>query len=398
MARKTLSDKGVAALKPRAARYAVPDPELRGHYVRVQPSGAKSFVAVTLDPHKKQIWTTLGACDVLRIEEARERAREAIKRVHAGLPAATPTPPKPDTFEAVAEDWLKRDVRGRGLRSEGEVVRLLKAHVYSFWNGRAFLTIGRSDVTKLLDDVEDNHGARQADYVLAIVRRIMRWYSTRHDNYAPPIVPGMRRTNPKERERERILTDEELRAVWKAAEASGQFGALVRLLLLTAQRRDKVASMRWQDILVDGTWQIATEAREKGTGGDLILPPVAFDIIRAQPRIGDNPFVFAGRGNAHISGYSKAKRALVARLPADMPQWQLHDLRRTARSLMSRAGVRPEIAERVMGHAIAGVEGVYDRHLYRAEKADALKRLSRLIDTIIVASTDNIIELREAKL
>ena len=70
--RKTLSDKGVAALNPRAARYALPDPELRGHYVRVQPSGAKSFVAVALEPGGKQVWTTLGGCDVVAIDEARE--------------------------------------------------------------------------------------------------------------------------------------------------------------------------------------------------------------------------------------------------------------------------------------------------------------------------------------
>ncbi len=88
--RKTLSDKGVAALKPRAARYATPDPELRGHYVRVQPSGAKSFVAVTVDPHSgKQIWHTIGPADAFGIDESRNRAREAIKRVRAGLP-----PPK----------------------------------------------------------------------------------------------------------------------------------------------------------------------------------------------------------------------------------------------------------------------------------------------------------------
>ena len=84
--RKTLSDKGVAALKPRASRYAFPDPELRGHYVRVQPSGAKSFVAVTVGPDGKQVWSTIGSADLFTIEEAREKAREAIKRVACGSP------------------------------------------------------------------------------------------------------------------------------------------------------------------------------------------------------------------------------------------------------------------------------------------------------------------------
>jgi integrase len=380
--RKTLSDKGVAALKPRATRYAVPDPELRGLYVRIQPSGAKSFVAVTLDPYGKQVWATIGPCDVLTIAEAREKARAAILRVKEGKPAFEAPAGRPATFQDVAEQWLKRHVRAKGLRSEGEVTRLLQAHVYPAWKGRAFLGIRRSDVSALLDEVEDDHGARQADYVLAIVRGIMNWYATRHDAYAPPIVKGMRRTNPKQRARARILDDDEIRLVWKQAEANGTFGALVRLLLLTAQRRDKVVSMRWEDISIDGVWTIAAEAREKGTGGQLALPGGALEIIRAQDRLGDNPHVFAGRGDGHINGYSKAKRAFDAKLPG-IPQWQLHDLRRTSRSLLSRAGVRPDIAERVLGHVQAGVEGIYDRHSYRDEKADALRRLAVLIDGIV---------------
>jgi integrase len=124
--------------------------------------------------------------------------------------------------------------------------------------------IRKSDVAALLDEVEDDHGARQADYVLAIVRGIMNWFATRHDDYVPPIVRGMRRTNPKERARNRKLNDGELRAVWKIAEANGTFGALVRLLLLTGQRRAKVVAMRWQDLAMDGTWTLPAEAREKG--------------------------------------------------------------------------------------------------------------------------------------
>jgi integrase len=192
----------------------------------------------------------------------------------------------------------------------------------------------------------------------------------------------MRRTNPKERERSRILTDDEIRAIWKQAAANGTFGALVRLLLLTAQRREKVVSMRRSDVSIDGVWTIAVEAREKGNAGELVLPPAALEIIRAQPQLGDNPYILAGRGGAHINGYSKAKRQFDEKLP-DVAPWVLHDLRRTARSLMSRAGVRPDIAERVMGHAIAGVEGVYDRHEYCDEKADALARLATLINTIL---------------
>ena len=123
----------------------------------------------------------------------------------------------------------------------------------------------------------------------------------------------------------------------------------------------------------------------------LVLPGAALDIINAQPRFADNPFVFAGRGNSHFSGYSKSKAAFDAKVR--LAQWQLHDLRRTARSLMSRAGIRPDIAERVLGHAIAGVEGVYDRHQYRDEKSDALRNPAGLVSSIIKSPADNVVPI-----
>jgi integrase len=295
----------------------------------------------------------------------------------------------------VAEQWLKRHVRVKGLLSEHEIVRLLQAHIYPAWKRRGFISIRRGDVTALLDETEDDHGARQADYVLAIVRGMFNWYETRHDDYTSPVVRGMRRTNPKERERSRTLSDDEVRAIWKQAEANGTFGALVRLLLLTAQRRDKVVSMRWGDISADGVWMIPQAAREKGTAGALVLPEMALVTIRAQTRFGDNPYVFAGRGNAHINGFSKSKRLFDTNLP-DVAPWVLHDMRRTARSLMARVGVRPDIAERVLGHKQQGVAGIYDRHAYTDEKADALRRLAALIDSI-VNPHGNVVPMKRAK-
>ena len=144
----------------------------------------------------------------------------------------------------------------------------------------------------------------------------------------------------------------EIRAVWEAAD--GTFGDMVRILLLTGQRRDKVATLRWQDISSTASGTFRQSKREKGVGGSLILPEIAIEIIRSRPQFASNPYVFAGRGGSHLSGFSKAKAQLDAKAP--LPEWRLHDLRRTARSLMSRAGVRPDIAERVLGHAIKGVQ------------------------------------------
>src|SRR4249919_99313 len=293
--RKTLTNKGVAALRPRAQRYTFPDPEMRGHYVRVQPSGARSFVAVTRDSSGKQIWVNLGAADVTTIEEARETARGAIKRIKGGLPAFESPPVKPDSFRSVAENWLKRHVEKEKLRSQYEIKRCLNKYVFPHWQDRDFVSIKRSDVAVLLDQVEDQHGPRMADQVLALARSIANWFASRDDNYVSPFVRGMRRHQ--NGARERILNDGELRTIWRAAKANGQFGAIVRLLLLTAQRREKITTMKWSDV-ENGVWTIDTAEREKGNAGALALPAQAVVIINSQPRVGDNPYVFAaGRGN-----------------------------------------------------------------------------------------------------
>src|SRR5262245_45683846 len=296
--RKSLTDKGVSALKPRAARYAFPDPELRGHYVRVQPSGVKSFVAVTVDPNRKQIWTTIGPCDAMSIEQAREQARSMLQRVRAGLPAIEP---RAESFGSVTENWCKRHVEANALRSAREIRRLLAAHVLPSWRDREFVSIRRSDVAILLDEVEDGHSARQADAVLSIIRAVMNWAATRNDSYTPPVVKGMHRRNT-QRGRARVLDDDEIRQVWKAAEANGTFGAIVRMALLTAQRSRKVASMRWDEI-EDGVWTVPAGPREKGTGGTLVLPKLAREIIARQVRLASNPHVFAGRGQGPHTGW-----------------------------------------------------------------------------------------------
>ena len=378
MARKNLTDIGVRALKPRAARYTYPDPALAGHFLRVMPSGVKSFYAVVRDPQGKQQWVKTGSAETMPIEESRLRARAIIQRVRDGLPAIAP---RAATFGAVVEEWRRRHVEKNGLRSAAEINRLLERHVLPDWRDRALPSIRKSDIAALLDRIEDGAGARQADYTLGIIRNLMNWHAARSDDFRPPIFRGMRRQSPHAQRRSRVLEDHELRAVWLAAETAGTYGALVRILLLTAQRREKVLTMRWDDVDADGVWTIPAEAREKQNAGVISLPAPARAIVAAQPRFARNVFVFAGRGEGPINGHSKYKDRLDQ--ASGITGWTLHDLRRTARSLMSRAGVRPDIAERVMGHTITGVEGIYDRHRYDTEKADALAKLATLVDLIV---------------
>ncbi len=388
---KTLTDHMVAKMKPGPKRITTPDPEMRGHYVRITPAGSKSFVAVARNPGGKQIWSTIGGADVLTIAESREQARERIKRIKAGQPAIEPPPATPDSFEAVAENWMQRHVKAKALRTEREITRILHKHIYPIFGDRAFESIKRSDVTKLLDMVEDGSGSRQADTVLTVLRSIMRFHATRTDDYMPPLIPGMGRDDAHARKRARVLDDDEIRRLWVAADTSGPFGAFLKLALLTGQRREKVGSMKWEDVAIDGTWAIQTEDREKGNAGSLRLSGVAIDVIRSQKRISGNPHIFPGRGDGCFNAYGYRKREIDEKVK--IAPWVIHDLRRTARSLMARAGVRPDVAERVMGHAIEGVEGIYNRHEYRDEKADALAKLAGLIAMILDPPMENVTPL-----
>ena len=385
---RRLTDNGIAKLKSKPSRYSISDPGQPGLVLRVMPSGAKTFAVAARGPAGPVVWHTIGDAKLIGIDKAREKARMALRKIKAGESTA-----EPESFSAVADEWIKRHVDARGLRSKKGIERHL-VHMRAAWRDLKFESIRRGDITKLLDQVEDRSSVRQRDDALAVLRSLCNWYAARHEDYLSPIVKGMRRYMPKEHQRTRILTDDEIRAVWKVADANGTFGAFVRLLLLTAQRRDKVASMRWQDIK-DGAWEIPSEKREKGNAGLLVLPPKVLEIIEAQPELVSNPYVFAGRGGSHFRGYSKAKKAFDLKTGIK-EQWGLHDLRRTARSLMSRAGVRPDIAERVLGHAIAGVEGVYDRHSYEAEKAHALAALAGLIATILNPAPNVVAMTRQA--
>ena len=403
--RRTLTDSGVAALKPRAERYAFPDPEMSGHYVRIQPSGAKAYVAVARTPAGKQVWTTIGAADVLSIDEARELARDAIKRIRAGLPAVET---KPDSVDDVVKRWKKPHLEHKGaqhlkeddparyrLRSQREIRRMLDTHILPAWRDREFISIRRTDVTTLLDKVAEKHGDRAADYVLTVFSSIANWHARRVDDYTPPVIKGMKRQSIKEQARERTLTDDEIRIIWKAAPDAGMFGSIIKLLLLTGQRVTRVAEMKWREVSDEGLWTMPLEPREKTNGGKLQLPPAALEIVRAQRKVEGNDYVFAGRMRSDYYGPFKGlgqAKAVMDRATG-MDGWVIHDIRRSARTLMSRAGIESEIAERVLGHAIAGVEKIYDRFEYTDEKGEALIKLAALVRDIVNPPPANVVQL-----
>jgi integrase len=361
---RSFTDRSVAALKPKAKLYTFPDPLLPGHYIRVMPTGAKSYLTIARDPSGKQVWSTIGKANEFGIDYARDEARKELQRIKRVGPMC---------FQVVAEEWLKRHVNEKGLRSDYEYRRMLKKHVFPIWGGKDIAAIDRELVTALQDKIQDEHGTRTSDKVLSLVATIFAFHQKRTSSFTSPVVAGMKRYSSRENARKRILTDDEIRALWRE---KGTYADLLRLALLTAQRREKVASIKWDDL--DGNvWTIPSEDREKGNAGKLKLPLLAMQIIERQPRL--NAYVFAGRGGGHFASWKQRDKI-------ERDGWTVHDLRRSAKSLMARAEVPPHVSERVLGHVIKGVEGVYDQYDYDAEKGDALKRLARLIEQITKTS------------
>jgi integrase len=379
--RKTLTDRMVAALPHKRKRYIVADPEQRGMYVRVPPEGPAVFVTVARDVYAKQIWTTLGTADVLKIEDARQQARERIRRIKAGLPPVEPLAPKPDSFKSVAEDWLKRYATKQRLITLREIQRALRVYVIPHWGERVFTSLGKVDLAKLLDHVEDHHGSRMADVVAGYIRGIASWYAERSDTYVNPFLRLKKRA--RNEARARILSDDEIRRVWRACEQAGAFGRFFMLLLLTAQRRSALAKMTFDAIDADGTWHMPRAEREKNNAGDLKLPSLALEIIAQQPKMASNDYVFPShQGRGAICAFRDRKMSLDN--ASGVKNWVLHDARRTARSLLSRIGIASEICERVLGHRVgSSVAQIYDRHQYFEEKAIALAKLAQLVKQIV---------------
>jgi hypothetical protein len=345
----------------------------------VYESGKKNYCVQYRHRHRSHRKTIAG---VLSLDQARKRARQLLGDVAKGRDPLGEERAKRDaernTLRAISLEFFARE--GKHLRSADEWRKNLERAVFPILGSRPIADIRRSDVVRLLDHIEDERGPAAAQTSFAILRRIMAWHSARSDDFRSPIVRGMSRRRSKENARARILTDDELRAVWKATgEMGGPFPAFIRFLLLSAARRNEAARMT--DEVADGVWTLPA-ARNK-TKQDLARPlsKAAQAVLAGLPRFHNSPYVFTNTGRAALRGFHKQKVKLD-RL-SGTSGWQIHDLRRTARSLMSRAGVTTEVAERMLGHVLPGQQGVYNRHDYRDEMLLAYERLAALIEQIV---------------
>ena len=376
-----LSATGIEKLAPPTDkdRAIYGDSTLSGFGVVVTKAGHRSFVyQYRTGTQSRRMTFPWG----LGLEKARKEAKKALGGVASG---GDPLQERrkaealaENTLQSICEEYLRRD--GNRLRSKEQIEQTLKRLVYPKLGKRQIDTIKRSEIVRLLDKIEDENGAGMADNTLAHVRKIMNWHASRSDDFRSPIVRGMARTKPGERARERILTDDELRAVWKAVgKSAGPFGPMMRFILLTACRRSEAASMSYSEI-VGTDWIIPASRYKTKTETVLPLSEAAQGVLKAIPRIDEVDYVFT-TGNKPISGFTKFKQNFDK--ACGVADWTIHDLRRTARSLMSRAGVPSDHAERCLGHVITGVRGTYDRHAYHAEKKQAFELLAGQIDRII---------------
>jgi integrase len=392
-----VTEEGVAKLKPPPSGKQVDyyDTHLPGLVLRVNYGGAKIWRALYYvkrpgkDGKQVSIPTTykLGRYPALRLKEARDKARAFLD---------DPQKAKANTgsFRQVAENFLARHVKAKGkeLRTHYEIERIIGRYLMPRWRDRQFQEIQRRDIADLLDIVEDEHGPRQADMVLAVIRKMMNWYAARDDDYRSPVVRGMHRHG--QHKRERWLDDDEIRALWAACGGMGTYGALLKVLLTTGARRDKAATMKWED-LAGGEWRIAREAREKGAAERLCLPKLVRDIIDAQPRLANNPYVFAAAvGGGPFNSFSQRKAELDAKTPKGTKSWVVHDLRRTARKLMTRAGVRVDVGELALGHSIKGIRAHYDDPgEYQPMIDAAVQAVTNEIERILNPPGDNVVPL-----
>ncbi len=372
-------------MRASAQRREIPDGVIPGLYLIVQPSGFKSW-ALRYRVNGRSAKHTIGPAGVLELAAARAAARTALATIaEGGNPAAAKRMAREnpvETFEVIAARFIARFARLHN-KSWRQSERILQREAVPRWRHRQIGSITRPDVVALLNSIVDRGSPVAANRCLEVIRRLFNWAVERGTLETSP-CDRVRDPAPNPR-RDRVHSDDELRAIWKATDTLGYpFGPIIRLLMLTGQRREEVAGMQWGEISDDLTlWTLPAERVKNKTKHEVPLSPPAREILASLPRIETaDGFVFSITGRTSPSGFSKAKHRLDAAISPPLAPWVLHDLRRSVASGMARLGVRLEVIEKVLNHtggSFAGVAGVYQRHTFAQEKQAALELWARHI-------------------
>ncbi|CAK0750282.1 Site-specific recombinase XerD [Azospirillaceae bacterium] len=349
----------------------------QGLAVRVTAGGSKTYLCqFTVSGSKRRI--PLGACNALSLAAAREAAQSIMGDVAKGLDpaaerkdAATRAKAQQDrdmlTLAVLVDTWSDLHLATKRPRYAAEAVRAIH-NAFSKQLDIPAAMLDRAMVVKVLDILHRQGSTAMASRTAAYGKACFQWAIkrgslTENPFSALPLAPTERR--------DRVLSDEELAAIWSAADPKTAHGAIVRFLILTGQRREEVGSMTWDEVSPDlNTWTLPANRTKNGVAHVVPLSQPARELLASRPKSDD--LVFPGRSGA-FNGWSKCKERLD--VAASVTDWRLHDLRRTLATGLQRLGVRLEVTEAVLNHVSgsrAGIVGVYQRHSYEPEKRAAL--------------------------
>jgi integrase len=368
------------------------DEAMAGFGVRLRAGGKRTWIA-QYRLGNKQRRLTLGTIETLDEAEARRRAKTALSKVHLGhdpqMEKSERRAQASVTLGSVAERYLAYAEGSLKPRSYLEVKRHLKQH-WAPLAERGLAGLARTDVSARLSSIATDNGPFAANRARAALSALFSWAIGEGLANENPVVGTNKPVD--EISRDRVLNADELRLAWGLA-GSGDFGAIVRLLTLTGQRREEVGGMLWSELDLDAAlWTIGKDRTKNGLQHDVPLSSAAVAILRGIPRRDDRDFVF-GSSNGPFQGWSNAKAALDARMGAalkaergdgaKLSPWRLHDIRRTVATRLGDQGALPHVVEAILNHISghrAGVAVIYNRAVYSSEKREALNRWATFVD------------------
>lgn len=362
-----LTARTVAALKPTPGKRAEYfDAAVPGLALRITERGAKSWTLLYRTKRARLRRLTLGSATIITLSDARERARQILRDVvDGGDPASEKREGRrAKTIDDLAALYIAKWAKPR-KRSWRADQSLLANKVLPRWRHRAIEDITRQDCRQLVERVAEDSAPIVANRVASLLSKMFAFALDRDLIVASPAVriprPG------REQQRDRVLTEDELRVLWRAFDAlEPAMAAFYKLRLLTAQRGAEVGSMRWQDVdLEAGWWTIPAATSKNKLAHRAPLSPAAVALIVAlKPDTPRSVYVLAGaRGKRQQS---------EAAATFKVPDFRGHDLRRTAASMMAAGGIPRLTIGKILNHAERSVTAVYDRHSYDAEKRAAL--------------------------
>jgi integrase len=416
---------------PASGRIEYFDASFPGLALRVTENGSKSWSVFYRFSGRLRRFT-IGSYPAIKPAQARREAQAALEQVRAKVDPAEEKraqrqrSPEKDTFGIVARDYLDRHVRANNRPSTiAEAERDLNRDALRVWDKRPIGSITRRDAIDLIDEIVERGARVQANRTLTRLGALFDW-AVEKERLAVSPVAGMKRPT-QEQARDRVLTDDEIRWLWSGSDLIGwPFGPMTKLLLLTAQRRDEVAGLTWAEVDSEkSVWTIPGQRAKNGRLHEVQLSAKAMEILRSLPHIGDD-LAFTTTGDTTISGFSRSKRRLdeamiTARrrelglpegddglrkklklpagkpLPVEIPNWTLHDLRRTAATGMARLNFPPHVVDKILNHTggtIRGVAAVYNRFAYMEERRNALEAWARYVECLKSSAPANVVQLR----